>query len=175
MARFFQSPITHHPSPLSRGFSLIEILVVVAVAAVLAATLTLAVAGNGERRLEGTAEQFSVLLAHACDEAELGGREIGVTLGSDGYAFARLDGNQWRSFGSGDELRPRRWLTGLRVALERDGRPLDLGGAGARAPQLVCFSSRELTPFALTLALGDPPLRRRVSGTPDSTLSVTTP
>lgn len=141
-----------------------EILVVVAVAAVLAATLTLAIAGNGERRLEGTAEQFRALLAHACDEAELGGREIGVTLGADGYAFAHLDGSQWKPFGSGDELRTRRWPSGLRVALERDGRPLDVAGASARAPQVVCFSSRELTPFTLTLALGDPPLRWRVRG-----------
>jgi len=168
-------------SPLSiphsrlHGFSLIEVLVVVAVAAVLAATLTLAIAGNGQRRLDGAAEQFRALLAHACDEAELGGREIGVTLGADGYAFSRLDGSQWRAFAAGDELRARHWPSGLRVGLERDGRPLDLGGALARAPQLVCFSSRELTPFALTLALGDPPLRRRVTGAIDATLAVTTP
>ena len=175
MTRFFPSPITSHPSPLSKGFSLIEILVVVAIAAVLAATLTLAIAGNGERRLEATADQFRALLAHACDEAELGGREIGVTFDRDGYAFSRLDGSQWKPFAVGDELRARRWPGGLRAALERDGRPLDLGGAPARAPQLVCFSSRELTPFALTLALGDPPLRRRVSGATDSTLSVSKP
>lgn len=148
----------------SRGFTLIEILVVVAIVAVLAVTLTLAIAGNGERRLEGTAEQFRALLAHACDEAELGGREIGVTLGADGYAFSRLDGSQWKPFANGETLRTRRWPGGLRVMLERDGRPLDLGGAGARLPQLVCFSSRELTPFALTLAIGDPPLRWRVHG-----------
>jgi len=161
-------------SRAAHGFSLIEILVVVAVVAVLAATLTLAIAGNGERRLDGTAEQFRALLAHACDEAELGGREIGVAFGSDGYAFSRLDGSQWKSFAGGDELRARHWPAGLRVALERDGRPLDIGGA-ARVPQLVCFSSRELTPFVLTLALGDPPLRRRVSGAADATLAVTTP
>jgi len=154
-------------SRASLGFTLMEVLVVVAVAAVLAATLTLAIAGNGERRLESTSEQFRALLAHACDEAELGGREIGVTLGNDGYAFSRLDGSQWKPFAGNDELRTRRWPSGLRVALERDGRPLDLGGAGARAPQLVCFSSRELTPFALTLALGDPPLRWRVRGDVD--------
>lgn len=151
-------------SRVSCGFTLVEILVVVAVAAVLAATLTLAIAGNAERRLESTSGQFRALLAHACDEAELGGREIGVMLGNDGYAFSRLDGNQWKPFAGNDELRARRWLSGLRVALERDGRPLDLGGAGARAPQLVCFSSRELTPFVLTLSLGDPPLRWRVRG-----------
>ena len=151
----------------SRGFTLIEILVVVVIVAVLAVTLTLAIAGNGERRLEGTAEQFRALLAHACDEAELGGREIGVTLGADGYAFSRLDGSQWKPFANGDALRTRRWPGGLRVMLERDGRPLDLGGAGARLPQLVCFSSRELTPLALTLAIGDPTLRWRVHGDMD--------
>ena len=46
----------------SHGFTLIEILVVAAIVAVLAVTLTLAIAGNGERRLEGTAEQFRALV-----------------------------------------------------------------------------------------------------------------
>lgn len=151
----------------ARGFSLIEILVVVAIVGVLALTLTLAVGGSTSRQLDRAAERFAALLGQACEQAQLTGREIGVVFDVEGYAFVRLDGQSWRSFGASGELRARRWPVSLRPALERDGLVLDFSVTAARAPQLVCFSSGELTPFALTLALGDPPLRRRVTGSAD--------
>ncbi len=162
---------THGPAAAA-GFTLIEILVVLAIVAVLALALTLAVAGNTQRRLDDSAEQVRAHIGHACDQAQLSGREIGVTLDPSGYAFARLDGDRWHGLGGTDELRARRWPAGLRVTLERDGRVLALGGALARVPQLVCFSSGELTPFVLTLQLGEPPLRRRVLGTAQGTLEL---
>ncbi|HVT33059.1 MAG TPA: hypothetical protein VHE32_10445, partial [Rhodanobacteraceae bacterium] len=67
--------------------------------------------------------------------------------------------------------RPRYWIDGLHPDLAREGRRLDLFASRDGAPQLVCFSSGELTPFVLTLALGDAP-RYRVSGTEDATLDI---
>lgn len=155
--------------PDSRGFTLIELLVVVVIVGVLAAALTLAVAGNAERQLANEAERFRALLAHACSQAELSGREIGAVLDANGYAFRRLDGSEWRELGEG-ELRARRWPNALRLELSRSGRPLELATPERAAPQLVCFSSGELTPFVLSLALGDAPLRYRVAGADDGTL-----
>jgi len=57
----------------------------------------------------------------------------------------------------------------LQVELSREGRNVDLSGARAASPQLVCFSSGELTPFALRLTLADAP-HYRVSGAEDATL-----
>lgn len=160
-------------SPLSQsrlnGFTLIELLVVLVIVAVLAVAVTLAVAGSTERQLENEAERFRALLAHACNLSELTGREIGAVVDAGGYGFQRLDGDQWRAFGEG-ELHPRRWPGALRLGLERGGRPLELATPAHAEPQLVCFSSGELTPFALTLALGDGPKRWRVSGRDDGAL-----
>lgn len=153
-----------------RGFSLIEILVVVAIAAVLAYVLVIAVSGNTARQLDGAVERFQARLAHACDQAQLGGREFGVRLAADGYSFARLDGSTWRVLGGNDELRARRWPPSLRVVLRREGNTLDLQDKVADAPHLVCFSSGELTPFVLDFALGDPPLQRRLIGSADGSL-----
>lgn len=157
-------------SRLSRGFTLIEILVVVVIVGVLALALTIAVGGSGERKLANEAERFQALLAHACGEAELGGREIGIVLASDGYAFRRLDGADWHAPG-GDELRERSWPGGLRFELRRDGRVLEPASPKHPTPQLVCFSSGEMTPFVLTLALGDVPASWRISGNDDGTLA----
>jgi general secretion pathway protein H len=155
------------------GFTLLEILVVMVISAVLVAALTIAVGGNGERQLANSAERFEALLGHACNEAELSGREIGAVVGTQGYAFRRLDGDTWRAFAKADELRAREWPPGLRIEFMREGRPLELATPGHETPQLVCFSSGELTPFSLVLALGDAAARYRVAGGEDGTLTST--
>lgn len=152
------------------GFTLIELLVVVVIIGVLAAALVLSVGASGDRQLANTSERFQALVGFACGQAELTGREIGAVLDADGYAFRRLEGSAWREFGGEGELRPRKWPGGLRIELERAGRPLDLATPGHDAPQIVCFSSGELTPFLLSLGLGESPLRYRTVGADDGTL-----
>ncbi|HEY0180377.1 MAG TPA: type II secretion system minor pseudopilin GspH [Dokdonella sp.] len=156
------------------GFTLIELLVVSIVVAIVAAAATLAIGSGSERELANASERFHALLGHACAEAELSGREIGARVAADGYAFQRLDGDVWRDLGRDGELRPRRWPAGLHVELARDGRRLALAedDGDAAAPQLVCFSSGELTPFTLSLALGETPVRYRVRGVDDGTLTL---
>jgi len=150
---------------------LIELLVVVVIVGVLALALTLSIGGSEERRLTREAERFQLLVGQACSQAELSGREIGVVVGDNGFSFRLLTGMEWQDAYAEGELRPRQWIEGLRAELSREGRIVDLSRASDGAPQLVCFSSGELTPFALTLALGDA-ARYRVTGADDATLKV---
>jgi general secretion pathway protein H len=164
--RFFPSTAKRHTV---RGFSLIELLVVVAIVGVLALAVTLSIGGSAQRQLLREAERFQALIGQACEQAELSGREIGVIVGAGGYSFRMLGGTEWRDFPEDAPLRTRPWIDGLRVDLSSEGRHVDLLATRDAAPQLVCFSSGELTPFALTLELGDAP-RYRVSGADDATL-----
>ncbi|MEO6688083.1 MAG: type II secretion system minor pseudopilin GspH [Dokdonella sp.] len=164
-------PILH--SRLSSGFTLIELLVVVVIIGVLAAALVISIGGSTERELSNASDRFQALVAHACNQAELSGREIGISIAADGYAFSRLDRAEWHAFDRDGELRARSWPSGLHVELARAGRPLQLSTAGRDSPQLVCFSSGELTPFDVTLALGDAPTRYRIEGADDGTVKST--
>ncbi|MEO7432885.1 MAG: type II secretion system minor pseudopilin GspH [Dokdonella sp.] len=155
---------------LSAGFTLIELLVVVVIAGVLAAALVIAIGSSSERQLANASDRFQALVGHACNQAELTGREIGVVMSASGYAFSRLDRDEWRTFGNDGELRARTWPAGLRIALTNADRTVALATPGHDMPQLVCFSSGEMTPFALELGLGDAAVRYRIDGKDDGTL-----
>lgn len=154
-------------SLLCNGFSLIEILVVTVILAVVAATVTLAVAGaGGERQLARDAERIGALVNYACEQAELSGRDIGLSIDRDGYSFSRGDHADWVPLRDG-ELRPRKWSVNASATLTRDGNRVDIGEGFPEKPQLVCFSSGELTAFRLELALPDAGARYRVEAEPD--------
>ncbi|MHB8446504.1 MAG: type II secretion system minor pseudopilin GspH [Rudaea sp.] len=154
------------------GFTLIELLVVVVILAMLAGALTLAMGGLGsERRLEQQARRTQALLGYACEQAELVGRDIGVSIDRRGYRFSRRNGSAWLPLEK-DELRPREWLAGTRAALSSDGHAIVIGDDFPEKPQLVCFASGELTPFRLELRLVDLTQGWQLDGAPDATLKL---
>lgn len=157
----------------TRGFTLIEILVVVVILAVLASALVLSTAGSGERRLAREAEQMRALIAYACEQAELRGREIGVSMNNGGYRFSEFERDTWQGL-TDTALRERSWLAGTSAILRRDGQPVEIAAQFPEKPQLLCFSSGELTPFRLELALGEVPVRYRLDGDPNGAVALAT-
>ena len=156
--------------PASRhcaGFSLIEILVVLVILGVAIAAVTLGIAGaGGGRQLERDAERFAALVTYACEQAELSGRDVGMTISRGGYRFGRSNHVAWEPLRDG-ELRPRKWSVAAETTLSRDGHRVAIGPEFPEKPQVVCFSSGELTPFRLELGLADEALGFRVEGAPD--------
>lgn len=155
------------------GFTLIEILVVVVIIGVLALAVTMSIAtAGGERQLTRESERLQALIDHACTEAELTGREIGVRVSRNGYAFSMLGFQGWMASEQKDELRPRTWVPGMQIALYRDGQEMRLADDESDSPQIVCFSSGELSPFVLRLQLGDALNRYEVRGQADGRIAV---
>ena len=156
----------------ARGFTLIEILVVVVILAVLAAAVTLAVGSvGGERQLARQGEQLRALFAYACEQAELSGRDLGISFDAQGYRFSIANHADWIA-STANELRTRQWSAGIVATLSRDGHALAVTDKQPDKPQLVCFASGELTPFRLDLALADLPTRYRIEGQPDGDITL---
>lgn len=156
------------PDTVIVGFTLIEILVAVVIVGVLALAVTISIAtAGGERQLARESERLQGLIDFACHQAELTGREIGLRLDGRGYAFTRLGFDGWSSDALENELRPRSWVPGLGVEILRDGRDLRLAESDSEPPQIVCFSSGELSPFLLRLQLGDVANRYELRGEAD--------
>lgn len=155
------------------AFSLIEILVVLVIVSVLALAVSISIASaGGERQLAREAERLQALVEHACRQAELSGREIGMRIGAQGYEFTMHGFDGWTTSERKDELRPHSWVAGLRLELLRDGRLIDLEDGNLEPPQLVCFSSGELSPFLLRMELGDVDTRYELEGDIQGSISL---
>jgi general secretion pathway protein H len=159
-------------SHVPRGFSLIEILVVLVILAVLAGAVSLALAGaGGERALTREAERTQALIAYACERAELVSGNIGVSFSRSGYRFSHIEQEVWVPYRDG-ELRARRWPPVMSANLARDEVPVPLGEAFPERPQLLCFASGELTPFRLELAWSDVSRRYRLDARADGAIDL---
>ena len=136
-----------------RGFSLIEILVVVVIVGVTAAVVALSVRGSGEREVENAAQRARALVRLACERAIIGGRDIGFSAVSDGLRFGYFEIDGWRPLGEegSDELRARPLGRDLVLAAWREGIELPLPEQPESEPSFACLSSGELTPFVLRI------------------------
>jgi len=143
-----------------RGFTLIEIMVVMVIVAILAGTVSLVVGDNQQRHeLENEARRLAALLDLTQHEAVFQNIEIGFQLDQQGYAFRVLDEAKlsWASLPQ-DFLKNRNFPDWMIVDLNDRVYELQLGenedeaAADNFAPQVLFFSSGESTPFLITLS-----------------------
>jgi general secretion pathway protein H len=141
----------------ARGFTLIEIMVVVLIIGVMSAGLLLSVSLTGrDRELEKESDRLLALINYAREQAELQTREYGIIFQDDNYEFVSYDVHRqvWRSVFEDDALVLRRLPYGLNVKLKIETRPVVLKkpeNAKDKTPQVMIFSSGDLTQFEVTL------------------------
>lgn len=158
-----------------RGFTLLELLVVVVLIAVLTAaaisTLNF-VATDADAETE--ARRVAALASLAAEEALLTGREYGLRLDDKEIVFLLFDDQtgQWQSLADDDTFHPRPVPESLDFDLVIEGQDIMLGDEGAEdgaddggeteedvpePPQMMFLSSGEITPFTLTIRTRDVP------------------
>jgi general secretion pathway protein H len=92
----------------ARGYTLIEVLVAVAVLGIAAAAVALSLPSGEERRVREEAARLGALFRIAQDQARIGGRALVWEADLQGYAFRPLDAEDARNWRD-ETLRPRSW------------------------------------------------------------------
>lgn len=152
-------PVTNKPRLHTRrsrpqnGFTLVELMVVIFIAGLMAGMVMLSLPGD-ERSLANDAEKFAARLAAARDVAIVRSRSMAVSIGPSGYGFEQREGGAWlkiadRSFAS------QSWTPGTVPML-----------AGRAREARIAFDSTGLpsAPVDLTLAREDRRMTVHLSG-----------
>ena len=130
-----------------RGFTLLEVLVTLALMGILTGLAVLSVSGlsGQDQRLEREVQRLAVRLEHHRDEAVLLGETRGLWLLPDRYQFLRRsDESEWQALGAEHRL-PSEW----ELALYFENRGVDLDPDDP--PRIWLTASGEINPFELTL------------------------
>lgn len=141
---------------MARGFTLIEVLVVVVIAATLTALVVLRLGqwqspDNPARQLE----RLNALIDYQCEQAMFQSRPRGIRIVANGYDFWQRRSIDWLPLAPDGSNRPRQFDGSLEVSLSMAGYRVELGDVTDQSqPQIVCQPLGELTPFELTLQSG---------------------
>ena len=152
-----------------RGFTLIEILVVVVIVAIIVGTVVLSTDLVGDdRELEKERDRLASLIEVVQDEALMQGREFGLELMQSSYRFVEFDplSFQWNEVLGDDLLRLRHLPEGMELDLYVEDKLIVLATDPAQfedpddekkaasddyEPHIFVFSSGESTPYEIRL------------------------
>jgi general secretion pathway protein H len=146
----------------SKGFTLVEILVVVVIMAIVISLVILSVGTTGrDTQLDEESRRIEGLIGLLHERALLEGRDFGLRIEPAAYEFVVYDArrDRWLTLDQEHEFRHRQLPKGLSFQLELDSqivviKPIDRTLASDQpppAPQLGIAASGEGTPFRLTL------------------------
>jgi general secretion pathway protein H len=109
------------PDSADRGFTLVELMVVITIVALAAAAVVLALPDPGGR-VRSDAERFAARVRAAHDTAIVDARPVSIWINSGGYGFDERVGQTWQAM-SDKPLRVTTWSKGTRaIPASGDGR-----------------------------------------------------
>lgn len=133
------------------GYTLLEMLVVVAVIGILSSAVLLAARGtSGDRQVEDEAQRLWRVLQVLCDEAVIEGRYAGFGYALGRYAGYELTPQGWQVVERSGPLQAHALREGLQ--LREPGADEALPRALPEKPQLLCAPTGEIGDHDLVLA-----------------------
>ena len=125
----------------SRGFTLIEILVVVVLIALAAAAVVVKLQPDDKQALRLEAQRLAALLIQARDEAITTGSALAWQGDASGYTFMRRNRERlWEPFGNDEVFRTRKLPQPAQLA------SIEIGGRPAKPEDMLIFSSTGVAP-----------------------------
>lgn len=174
------------------GFTLLEVLIAMTIAALMISVATIAFGDNDMAKLKTKARQLYGLIQVAQEESIIRGVELGVYVEPQRYSFMIYNGGKWQpledhrllhEINFDEPIKAYVNIEGQESLLEneepdedefsnREGRDEETSEQGdddnnkkAKTPQIYMLSSGEMSEFAMTIGLDrDEPVFYRVTG-----------
>lgn len=113
-----RQPTRLRTSARPRGFTLVELMVVLVIVGLMGVAVVLTAPGDGNT-LSREADTLAARLVRAQEEAILTTRAVQVVVDARGYAFARQSFGQWQPLDEGP-FEPEAWAEGTTAVLDGD-------------------------------------------------------
>lgn len=156
----------HHQYKSSRGFTLLEVLVVIVIIAVLSGFVGLSISSDSNRQLQEEARRLIALIDLASQESILNAQEIVLDVQENSYAFLiKGDEGEFVAVDESGALRPRQLPENMSLRLTLENLPYEKDSfvdpfsdeeeEGQTQNYVFILSSGEMSPFTLDITLDD--------------------
>ncbi len=141
------TPQANKTDRIQRGFTLIELMVVIVIMSIMLSFLVISI-GGGERdkSLQDEAKRITALIKLAAEQSLLQSIEIGLLADEESYQFLKQDGEQWVPLPE-NNFRKRTLPQEIQfelISVDHAPPPEQLEKP---IPQILLLSSGEMTPF----------------------------
>lgn len=132
----------------NRGFTLLEVLVVLVIIGLLAGVASLSLAGFSQSPAQQISHLFYQQLQQARQAAVFSNRDLGIQLNTEHYSFWQLHQGQWQPLLK-KRLSQTPWPESVAPKLQVEQQPVNL--QRAQTPQILIYTDGQILPFQLQL------------------------
>lgn len=133
------------------GFTLIEVIVVIAIIGFVLTIATISIGDPQVKRMKQTSERFTALIQLAKEQAIFNSQEYALSVWDSGYAFYTLNEDGWVLVADDRIFRVRTLPDGIEHELYLDGVKVVLSNEDKKKPQIFITSDGEISPFQLDI------------------------
>lgn len=148
--------------PRQQGYSLIELLVVMAIAGILLTFAVLGVGSSAHHRVRNEVEQLQLLLGQLRQEAILKNIQYATRIKADAYEVLHInDEGEWQVIQEDKLYKPHQLDDDLEFIIDLQA---DIGLQDDQGALIYILSSGEMSPFQLIVQSTDKVNRTRLTG-----------